>query len=138
MQTAAQAHERVQRAAAVRPEVRDARSLQVGEVVRQGDVYLHRVDDDHPHGPEATSRQLAIGTSQGSRHIAETGAAQVFQGTALPQWCEEGTFVGPCLVIPEGSTETVTHPEHAHVLLGPGTYQVTHQTDAATRQRVQD
>ena len=39
---------------------------------------------------------------------------------------------------PAGETATVTHPEHAHMVLGPGCWQVTHQMDARSRERVQD
>lgn len=134
--TAAEAHATVQTAATPRPEVRDFRAATIGQVARQGDVYLHRVSDVHGHGPETRNRQLALGTTQGSRHVVE-GDVTVYEGRTLPDWCEAGTFLGPCLVVGE-SGAVVTHPEHAHVALGPGCYQVTHQMDAATRQRVAD
>lgn len=108
---------------------------EIGKVVRQGDIYLHCVAEDHPRGEKLKSRQLAAGTSQGSRHIAE-GNVDVYEGVALPEWCGRGYFLGPVIV----STERfpVTHPQHANYSLPAGTYQVTHQTDARTKQRVID
>lgn len=133
--TAAQAHEKVKTAAKVRPEVRDFTGAEIGQVARQGDIYVARVDDTHAHGKPCGS-QLAMGTTQGSRHVAE-GDVKCYEGTTLPSWCEFGTFLGPCLVVGAGGA-VVTHPEHAHIALGEGCYQVTHQMDAATRERVAD
>ena len=58
--------------------------MKVGEIVRQGDIYIHRVDDKHEHGAELESRQLAQGFSQGSRHVAEP-PSKVFEGTTKPE-----------------------------------------------------
>lgn len=124
-----QAGERVVR------EVRHIASIEVGRAVRQGDIYIHRVHGKHPHGKSRKSRQLAIGETRGSRHIAEA-PAQVFEASTRPEWCGERTFLGPVIVAEERFL--VTHPEHAHVSLPCGTYQVTHQTDARTLERVQD
>jgi len=133
--------------AAVRSEVRDVReTLLPGKAVRQGDVYLVRL-----HGgasleglhevmqSEIPTRQLVDGTSAGSRHMV-SGSARVFRGpvrrTVLPICVRETALLGPVVV---GTGEfTVTHPEHAHVRCPAGVYQVVHQVDAATRQRVQD
>lgn len=136
--TATQAHDRIAAKAATPDRaVRDCTRLKIGEVARQGDLYLHRVEDAHSRGKATTNRQLALGNTQGSRHVAEAPAL-VFEGTTLPAWCEAGTFLGPCVVVPPGKTATVSHPEHAHMELGEGTWQVTHQMDARSRERVQD
>lgn len=132
--SAVEAHEQVQRSAKARPEVRDFRAAEVGQVARQGDVYVHRVEEGHPRG-KATEAQLAVGHTQGSRHVV-TGDAECFEGAAEPSWCR-GSFLGPLVVVGPGGA-VVTHPEHAHIALGEGTYQVTHQMDAATRRRVTD
>ena len=71
------------------------------------------------------------------RHVAEA-PAQVFEGTTLPPRCGERTFLGPFFIVPEGDRGPVTHPEHDHFDLPPGCYQVTHQMDARTLDRVQD
>lgn len=119
-------------------EPRVIETMEVGQVARQGDIYLHRVDEGHARGKLRTgpnARQLALGSQAGARHVAEPPAV-VFEGTALPAWCRERTFLGPCIESPKPFT--VSHPEHAHVTLPAGTYQVTHQMDARTLDRVAD
>src|SRR5690349_22119109 len=101
-------------AAKVSTEVRHIAKMEIGKLVRQGDVYLHRVDAKHGHGPKTQNRQLAIGTTNGSRHIAEA-PAEVFEGTAAPEWATRGTFLGP--LIKASERFTISHPEHAHVSL---------------------
>lgn len=103
--------------------------------VRQGDIYLTKVPDNHAHGKETLDHQLAMGNSKGSRHMADDGF-EVFIGTTLPKCFREGTFLGPC--IKNKSRATVEHPEHAWMSLPAGTWQVTHQMDMRTRQRMAD
>lgn len=108
--------------------------MEVGQVVRQGDIYIHCVSPEHRRGAELKTRQLAMGESMGSRHIAE-GAAKTYQGIQAPGWAETD-LLGPCIVAE--LPFTVSHPEHAHIDLPAGVYQVTHQMDARTRKRVID
>ena len=117
------------------PELRHIPRIEVGQAVRQGDIYIHRVADDHPCGEKLKTRQLAIGTTQGSRHVAEA-PAQVFQGTRAPGYMRNA-LLGP-LVRSLKERLRISHPEHAHIDLPPGTYQITHQMDARTLERVQD
>jgi len=116
-------------------EVRVVESMEIGKVARQGYVYIHCVSPKHPRGEKMKTHQLAIGDSMGSRHVAEA-PAEVFEGSEQPAWCRPWTFLGPCIVAADRFT--VTHPEHAHVSLPAGTYQVTHQMDARTGARVID
>lgn len=109
-------------------------TMQIGQVARQGDIYLHRVSADHPCGAATTDRQLAVGTTQGSRHVADA-PAQVYIGTTPPPTAPR-TLLGPCIVLSERGV--VSHPEHAHISLPAGVYQVTHQMDARTLERVSD
>lgn len=136
-QTAEQIHAQIETEAKAQavPGVRCIDKIAIGKAVRQGDIYLHRVTATHPRGAACKSRQLAIGETRGSRHVVEA-TAQVFEGVAAPGWCQRRTLLGP-LVVAE-TRFLVTHPEHAHMSLPPGTYQVTHQMDARTLQRVQD
>jgi len=110
--------------------------MKVGEIVRQGDIYIHRVDDNHEHGIELESRQLAQGFSQGSRHVAEP-PSKVYEGTTRPK-TSTGTsvFLGP--LVKSEVEFTISHPQHANVTLGAGTYQITHQMDVRTLMRVRD
>ena len=108
--------------------------IQVGQVVRQGDIYIHRVADDHPRG-KPVGPKLAMGDLMNARHIAEA-PAECFEGVKLPHYCAAGTFMGPVIV--SSAEFTVAHPEHAAIRLGAGCYQVTHQMDARTLERVKD
>lgn len=122
-------------------DIRICRRIEVGRAVQQGDVYLHRVADNHPRGKELGTRQVALGTTVGARHVAE-GKVAVYEGKQLPEWVTEpdwlepGALLGPVVVGLE--TWPLTHPEHPHHRLPAGTYQVTYQADYATRKRVVD
>jgi len=111
------------------------KSIPVGKCVRQGDIYIVRVKDNHPHGGIRESHQLAFGTSKGSRHIADRNFV-VYEGTTLPKGVAAGTFLGPC--IQTDCEATIEHPEHAWAIIPAGTYQILHQTDLQTRQRALD
>lgn len=115
-------------------DVRYIEQIKFGQWVRQGDIYIHCVAKDHAHGQVTKNRQLAMGNTQGSRHILE-GEAELFEGSKAPDWAPNA-FLGPLIKLFKRGT--VTHPEHAHIDLPAGTYQITHQMDARTLQRVKD
>lgn len=115
-------------------DVRFIKSMKVGQIVRQGDIYIHKVDDTHPHGGRC-GRQLAQGSSKGSRHIAES-PAECFTGTQKPTTCEDAVFLGPLVKSPHRFL--ISHPEHADISLSGGCYQITHQMDVRTQARVRD
>jgi len=135
MKTAVEAHREIEAAAVPRQEVRLIRSMSPGQAVRQGDIYIHCVAGGHAHGPEAPTRQLALGETMGSRHLA-LAPCEVYVGTTLPEWCRPETFLGPLIVSKDRFV--VGHPEHAHISLPGGAYQVTHQMDARSMDRVRD
>ena len=108
----------------------------VGTYGRQGNIYIHPVAAAHKHGEATKDTQLAVGEGRGSRHIVE-GDVKVFLGTTLPSTVTERTFLGPMIEVGSKGA-TITHPEHAHVKLDAGFYQITHQMDARTLQRVRD
>ena len=109
--------------------------MKVGDIAQQGDVYIFRVADDHPHGPKTNNRQLAEGSTQGSRHIAE-GTGEIYLPTVPPPNAKPGALLGPVVI--EKKAWTLTHPEHPHHEFGAGTFAIVHQMDAITRQRVAD
>ena len=125
--------------------IRHVERFVVGKVAgRQGDVYFHMVAEGHPHGKVRVgdeARKLAVGAQMGARHIAEPPAV-CYEGTTLPATgkllpnVRPVDVMGPYIESPERFV--VTHPEHAHVSLPAGTYQVQHQVDARTQARVQD
>jgi hypothetical protein len=118
----------------------------VGDVVRQGDLYLVCLES-LPPGTK-TRRQLAPGETQGSRHVAE-GDCEVYQprepaavsrlvGVACRGADVPAELVGP-IVECHGDT-TITHPEHGHRILPGGTvWAVVYQRAYAEEiRRVQD
>lgn len=131
------------------PAVRDARGLEVGQAIHQGDVYLHVVPADWPRGAERESRQLAAGESIGARHMVH-GRLRVYEGVRLPSYVvparglrdgreweiPASEYLGPVVVIEDGGG---THPEHAGYDVAPGTtLQVTYQCSPVTLRRVVD
>lgn len=122
--------------------VRDCRALQLGQAAQQGDVYIHRVGDEHPRGAKRSTAQVADGESIGARHIM-TGDFETFNGVQLPSYAklhpdvDEGEYLGPVVEVGAGGAR-LTHPEHADYLLGPGCFQVSYQVDVEGRARVAD
>ena len=115
-------------------ETRRVERMSVGQVVRQGDIYVHRVSDEHERGAPMKTRQLVRGVTNGSRHVAES-PAKAFEGKKTPEWARNA-ILGPVLV--SRKRFQVTHPEHAWLDLPAGVYQVTLQRDARTNQAVRD
>jgi hypothetical protein len=107
-----------------KPDVRRVASMAVGEVARQGDVYLTRVDASHKRGKAISDRQLAPGTTKGSRHILATPEAKLYAPA------EPGPLTGPVVDSPTRRVY-VEHPEHGHLDLPLGCYQTTYQRDYA-------
>lgn len=126
-------------------DIRVCRRIEVGHVAaHQGDIYVWRVADDHPRGAKigTGSVQLAQGTSNGARHVAE-GPVTVFAGSTLPKavtppmGAEASEIAGP-VIVADGPW-MLTHPEHPHHDIRPaGVYMVTHQWDPKTMRRVVD
>ncbi len=109
---------------------------------RQGDIYFHLVDSKHPHGPKLKTRQLALGSGKGASHIAGASIL-VYEGTKLPSYCGPRTFLGPFIVVKK--RDMIKHglqqndkDRHGYVSLPKGSYQITHQMDARTGERVVD
>ena len=124
-------------------DVRICRRVEIGTVAaHQGDIYVHRVADDHPRGAKLGTRKLAIGQGEGSNHVADGDHVDVYDGTTLPQWVTERAWMQPgCLlgrVVVARSEWCVGHTTHKSHALPAGTYQVTYQADRRTSQRVQD
>lgn len=115
--------------------------IEIGQVVHQGDCYLHRVPDDWPRGKLLGTRKIAVGEGIGSNHLVE-GDVEVYEGVKLPpgfklpDGARQEDMIGPVAV---AGCETInTHPVHAHNALTKGTYQVTQQWDMTTMRRVAD
>ena len=87
---------------------------------QQGDIYISKAPMAFVcAGKRVYSGQLAPGTTQGSRHCVDPDAVCVIQAdTTSP-------LQGPTLYAKEAFT--ITHPEHGHITLPPGYYQITYQ-----------
>jgi hypothetical protein len=109
-------------------------TMSPGDVLRQGDCYVIALDREIPGG-KPTSRQLAPGNTQGSRHIAE-GDCDVLSvpeaeaieaiNRMVPATKGQTLFVGP-MIRARGSVRIV-HPEHGdRTIPGDACYLVTIQ-----------
>lgn len=120
--------EQIQKQAQLHTNAPKVVQLAVGEICRQGDIYIQRVENDYPRGKIAKTNQLAPGSSKGSRHIVE--GAKVFETTSSE------ILHGPIIV---GEQDfVVTHPEHPDYTFEAGCYRVGFQLDPKTRERVAD
>lgn len=140
--------EKVEQAAATaNHETRDCRSMKVGQVVRQGDLYFVRVNGQRLNKKSPAEKQelnLAAGgppTSSNHAHQA-VGPVQVFESLKGDIEQLDGTKVaatalrGP--VVKATGEWSVVHDEHATCLFDAGCYQVIFQLDAVRQERVAD
>jgi len=111
----------------------------VGYHVRQGDVYVFRVDDFDKESFDFTSeRQLAPGDTLGSRHTV-SDAVNVYKPVVANRVEQtEVGYMGVGPVIVSKDRWTLMHPEHADISICEGTYQIYYQIDPQTMSRVLD
>jgi hypothetical protein len=132
--------EKIQRSARHMPEVRVITGMKIGQVVRQGDIYIERVAAIEGKGKAIASRQLAPGTSKGSRHIVSESEA-VTLCESKPSLNGKAAFQIGAAIEAQGDV-TVTHPEHAWIkIIGDKVkqfYQVFFQADYARKERAKD
>jgi hypothetical protein len=117
------------------------KTMKVGETIRQGDIYLVRIEalteSERKTLKPWKGQQLVRGTQGGARHMAEGAKLfesdrQRFKGNGRAR----ATLLGPIVVADRRCT--ITHPEHAHFELPRGTYQVANQLDPRTMRAVLD
>ena len=127
---------KIRKSAKAMQQVREITSMAVGEVARQGDIYIERIAKIESKGKEVKSRQLAPGTTKGSRHIvSESPKVKLYE--SKPDLKTRALFqVGPAIEAKEELI--VSHPEHAFIKLPAGTYQVWFQADFNRKERAKD
>jgi hypothetical protein len=110
-----------------------------GEYVRQGDIYIRRIEAPDVKGMESVpsdwNGQLAEGTGKGSRHIIDRPQTVKAYRKKVRQ-TQDG------YVFKTGNTGVeVTHPDHGHVKLGANCwFEVFYQVNLfnSEKTRVQD
>lgn len=107
--------------------------IESGDVCRQGDLYIVALDVPLTGKPFG-SRQLAPGSTQGSRHVVvgrcNVQAVDEIEATKainrlIPATRGHQLFIGPQIVA--SGPVTITHPEHGDRTLPAGTYLMTYQ-----------
>ena len=101
------------------PRVLSDEDIPIGALVRQGDVYLQRVERVEARLRAYRSRQLAPGNAPGSRHTIE-GKARLRRHLG-----PVSHLAGP--VIFAASRIVLRHPQHASISLPAGIYQAYYQ-----------
>jgi len=118
------------------PRVISTPSAKINEWVRQGDVYLIRIEKK-PKGVAPTAvRQLAPGTTQGSRHCVSAEVKCFAQTETFVEHMGRRLLAGPIIVAKDRFT--VSHPEHDWHDLPAGTYQVAYQMNWQQQRAVRD
>ena len=95
-------------------------SFEVGDVAHQGDLIIVRIARLPASARARTNRQLAEGSTQGSRHVMSRGDVYDADAAQVAKLICEATgvrverqYIGPVFVSPANPTESdLTHPEH--------------------------
>jgi hypothetical protein len=119
-------------------------TFEPGDVSHQGDLIIVAIPALPPSARPRADRQLADGTTQGSRHVLARGevfdvpprdaADAIFRATG----CRVNSqYVGPVFVAPQKPTpHDLTHPEHGHQGFPAGTVcAVVYQRNLDAEQR---
>ena len=113
--------------------------IPVGYHVRQGDVYVERLESfDKSQYHVTGNRQLAPGATRGSRHTV-SDSVTVWEPNVKTEvvWQNNGfTMLGP--VVESKERFTIAHPDHADFSVPGGCYQISYQIDPVTMKRVLD
>lgn len=121
--------------------VKRVKGLSVGECYRQGDIYVFKVSDNHPVGDELKRDQIADGVSLGARHRLLGGKFKIYAGKQAPNFVRDlNARVGLGYAFDVCEHGVINdHPEHDnYVFEQTGRFQVIHQVDLRTLQRVAD
>lgn len=103
-----------------------------GDTARQGDLYIIYCESLPKNCDiiEKPNSQLAEGNTQGSRHILDS-----LVGVEMYDISNKTVLDGP--VMKTTQERTITHPEHADIILPPGVYKIRYQRQHAEELRRQ-
>lgn len=140
MKTTKEIIQKIQESAKHMPQVRIIDRMKIGQVVRQGDIYIERIPAISNKGQSVKSRQLAPGTTKGSRHIVDESPS-VALWESKPNLENKAAFqIGPA--IEAKGNFSITHPEHAWIKFVVGKtaeyFQVWFQADFVRKERTKD
>ena len=111
-------------------------TLSIGDWHAQGDVMFKRIEKV-PEGSELVKNpksQLAPGNTRGSRHIVMDEHMAHLKFYTIPK---KTPLDGP--VVEADAQWEVTHPDHGHVIMPKGIYQIRYQRQyAKVLKRVRD
>ena len=101
----------------------------VGSVSHQGDLMLVSIGSFPKSAKPRVNRQLADGSTQGSRHVLQNGSVFDADANEVSQLIFQATkcrvetgYIGPVFVSPTAPTENdLTHPEHGNQGFPAGT-----------------
>jgi hypothetical protein len=136
MQSVMEVHQNIEKMARENShsEVRVITTMENGQAVRQGDLYITKVESLPAEYTERTnSMKLVDGKTKGSRHVLKKSKSlKVFLNP------NANPLQGPGITTEERLL--VKHPEHAYMDLVPGNYVVTYQRDYSAEElsRVKD
>lgn len=96
--------------------------FEVGDVAHQGDLIVVRIGVLPKSARPRKDRQLADGSTQGSRHVLERGEAFDADAGEVASLIRQANgarvdskYVGPVFVSPQAPTaDDLTHPEHGN------------------------
>ena len=105
----------------------------INKYIRQGDIYIRRIEKI-TGTKKINNRQLATGSTKGSRHMVDD-SVELFDGFIFLKNSPKFIF-GP--QIKAKKCFLITHPEHADFILPAGNYQVSYQGDWIRQEKVRD
>lgn len=127
------------------PRMFDESSFSVGDAAHQGDLIFVRIESLPESAVRRDNRQLAEGSTQGSRHILEFGL--VFDcdrdsvSSEISKVCHgvsvDPQYIGPVIQTSDGVAD-ITHPEHGdHLYRGDMVIACVYQRSLDAEQREQ-
>lgn len=102
----------------------------IGDTFRQGDIYITLIEKlpEECKVVQNPSNQIAIGDTQGSRHCIKN-----IRNVTVYNYKSPTMLQGP--IIKVNTPTVITHPEHGHVKLPCGLYDITYQRNLDSEER---